>query len=110
MDPAWREQRGGEKKVGGWLGNLNPIYRQETVGLGESATAYTFQIENFSRKNRFPSRNPRHFLTVKVLECGAEERGAEVAHRGKRGGSRGNEGAKSVKRLKFGPLLRAHPP
>lgn len=58
--------------------------------LGESATAYTFANK---WGGSFPSRNPRHFLTVKVLECGGEELGLE-----------------SVKWLKFGALLRAHPP
>lgn len=50
MDPAWREQRAGGKKVGGWRGKLNPFTdRRPSVIVGESATAYTLQKENFSR-------------------------------------------------------------
>ena len=44
--------------------------------LEKSAPAYTLQTENFSRGGgQIPVRNPRHFLTVKVLECGGEKRG-----------------------------------
>lgn len=53
---------------------------------GESATGYTLQIENLSRKtDYFPKASVLFFLTVKVLECGGEERGTEVPHRGKGG-------------------------
>lgn len=56
--------------------------------LGESATVYTLQIENLSRKtDSFPKASAL-FLTVKVLECGGEEQGTEVPHRGE-GGRRG---------------------